>query len=593
MSFDFNPESQQQVPDMLPPKERIGAISIVSLISFLVLGAGWLCWSSISGAARSALARHDARAARASTEAKDWARAYDLLNKARSRAPADPEVMRARIDFLKATGHDPGGLVQQLNEFDRLKPLGMDDQLLLGNTLVTMGKLSEARAVLDRMAPSGETRASSLELLSKILKTEGHDQEAGIILRRAQVWKNNEPDVRLNAALEDLQSVFPELRRHARAQLWELARLQTAPALRAIHELANLTSLTLKEAQELQVLADEHPHKDLTTHLSVISALMRMQPGQRAMLVREEVQRFKAGAHGTMKEFAVWLMREHQHEEVLKLVPLSLAAKSGDLYPIMIQTLAQQRRWKELEEMLSVKQPPVDKGLVNVALADLKAHLQPDKVEARNLLEGSVASAVKEGNLPVLQAAAIEAEKLNFADIAASAFLEAADLSNAVGKSEEAVSQLQKGAEMATLAKDTSMLLRMFRKLHELRPSSRLFADQFTYLRLVLGVEMETVDMSSVVSETRRTNSTLDISLEHVPPDLLLALAAYRLGDVSSIPRLLERFHETPGLSAGQRAVAAGLLTLAGRTDRAYQIAERVPSALLLEEELVFLKKAL
>jgi len=593
MSFDFNSDSQQQVPDMLPPKEGIGAFTIIGLVSFVLLGTGWLCWSSITSAARSALARQDARAARASTEAKDWSRAYELLAKARSRAPADPEVMRARIDFLKVTGHDPGGLVQQLHEFDSVNPLEIEDQLLLGNTLVSMGKVAEARRVLERITPAADAQASSLELLSKILKTEGHEQEASVILRRAQAWKNHEPEARLNAALEDLQSVFPELRRQARSQLWELARLPTAPALRATQELAASTSLTLKEAQELRTLADAHPHKDLTTHLSVISALMRIQPENRATLVREEVQRFKSGSHGTMKDIAVWLMREHEHEEILKLVPLSLAEKSRELYPVMIQTLVQQRRWKELEEMLSVKRPPVDKGLVNVALADLKAHLLPDKLEARSLLEGSIASARVEGNLPVLKAAAMAAEKLNFLDLATSALMEAADLSKAAGGSEEAVSELQKAAKMAMGARDTASLLNVFRKLHEMRPSSQMFADQFTYLRLVLGVEMETVDVSRLVTESQSTSSALGVTLERVPPDLLLALAAYRLGDVASMRRLLERFHDTSGLSAGQRAVAAGLLSLAGRPDRAFQIAEQVPSALLLDEEIVFLKKAL
>ena len=49
---------------------------------------------------------------------------------------------------------------------------------------------------------------------------------------------------------------------------------------------------------------------------------------------------------------------------------------------------------------------------------------------------------------------------------------------------------------------------------------------------------------------------------------------------------------ELDGLPPGQRAVAAGLLQMAGRAGEAFQIAEKVPEALLLDEELAFLKKA-
>ena len=41
------------------------------------------------------------------------------------------------------------------------------------------------------------------------------------------------------------------------------------------------------------------------------------------------------------------------------------------------------------------------------------------------------------------------------------------------------------------------------------------------------------------------------------------------------------------------RAVAAALLTLVGKQGRAFEIAEKIPGALLLEEEKVFLMRAL
>ena len=51
------------------------------------------------------------------------------------------------------------------------------------------------------------------------------------------------------------------------------------------------------------------------------------------------------------------------------------------------------------------------------------------------------------------------------------------------------------------MAKNTSILLDASRKLQELSPGSAAFADRLAYLRLILGVEMETVNLSSKADE--------------------------------------------------------------------------------------------
>jgi hypothetical protein len=71
------------------------------------------------------------------------------------------------------------------------------------------------------------------------------------------------------------------------------------------------------------------------------------------------------------------------------------------------------------------------------------------------------------------------------------------------------------------------------------------------------------------------------------------AFAAYRMGDHAGIQQHLAGIGETSALPPGQRAVVAGLLSLTGKADRAYQIAEKIPAMVLLDEERAFLQKAL
>lgn len=141
------------------------------------------------------------------------------------------------------------------------------------------------------------------------------------------------------------------------------------------------------------------------------------------------------------------------------------------------------------------------------------------------------------------------------------------------------------------MAKNTAILLEASRKLRELSPGSTVFADRLAYLRLILGVEMETVTLSSQTDESS-VRAMVTVAMERVPAALLGALAAYRLGDLESVKTHLGALPDPSSLPAGQRAVAAGLLALAGRPDRAFQIAEKVPDALLLREELAFLNHA-
>lgn len=594
MSFDFDPEASQKpvMADVPPRREQIGTFAIFALVTFGLVALVWLSWAPLSTAMRAALARHDTRKALDAVAAKDWPLAAKWLTEANRRAPGDPEVLRGLIEFHKATGADPAGMAQRLKALDAIQPLSAPERLLLAEALIATGKMPEARDVLSQVPQESDVNTRRLELLAAVLKAEGHTKEAQVVGRRSLNGRNDDPQTRVHASQEDMRSAFPEVRQQARGQLWETARLKTEIALPAIEALLKDPALTVVEATDLLALAENHPLKPRSLTLSAVSALMRLKPEQRAALVREQVRRFTEEAQGTREETAVWLMREREYDELRRLVPASLAVKSRELYPILMQTLAQQQRWQELEEFLTAPNPPVDRGLVTLALAEVKAHLQPDKREARLLIDRTIEAAKVEGNLPVLRGAAAVAEKHHLADSAAAGFQAAAEKAAASGQVNDAVADLQKAATLALSAKNTGVLIAICRKLHELRPSSTAFAEEFLYLRLVLGVEIETVDLRSLGAGSEAA-SAAEMTMDRMPPDLLRALAAYRLGDAAAMRQHVASLHDTSRLPAGQRAVVAGLLSIVGKADRAFQIAEKVPGGLLLDEELAFLKKAL
>jgi len=592
MAFKFDLDSQSKAEKKAPSRLPIGKFTLFAIISFGLLVTVLLAWHPLATAANTAMARRNALEAQAATAEKDWVKAHEELTLARKRAPEDVGVIMAMVAFYKATGSDPGGLAQQLALLGQQRPLTDEEFLLLGRSLITSGKTKDARKVYEKLPLAQSTQKSGLELLSSILSAEGHVKEAEEISQRAAAQSADTPEAHLQAAVADLNSHFGEVRIQAVKQLWQFAKLNTQTGLDAIHQLAANPDLTLPEARNLLALQEQHPLKTLPTRLEVLSALLRLQPDQRADLALAEIKRFQTSKNGRREDLAYWLMKENFNEQVFKLVPKDLAIQSRELYPILMQSMAQAQRWEELQALLKLQHPPVSKSLLDLAMAEVQSHLQPDFKETRRLLQGTVTNAKQEGSVSTLHIAAVLAEKLNLADIACQAYEAAGNLAADSNLNDEALLNLQKSAELALRTKDATSLLEISRRLHQLSPSSAVFADRLIYLRLLLGIEMETVNSSSLLSQAE-LHAALAITLERIPPQMLLALAAYRLGNLEVMQQHLAALKNTDNLAAGPRAVIAGLLSLAGKGDRAYQMAEKIPTALLLDEELSFLKRAL
>lgn len=594
MAFQFDSDSQKKIPDMKLPRKRIGKFSWLVLGAFGLLIVSLIAWHPVTSVVRGMLARRNAKEAVAATAAKDWMKAHQALMLARQRAPEDEEVILAMVTFLKATGSDPGGLAQHLQRLKLKRPLTAEEELMLGRALISSGKTKDAREVYEKLPMKQSTQQPGLELLSSILNAEGHTKEAAEISHRAVVVSKAEatPEMNFQAAMTDMGSHFVEVQNQAQKQLWQLAELGTQTGMDAILQLTLSRALTVPQAKRLMEMEEEHPLQSLGMRLMVVSAQMRLQPELRAQLAKAEVDRYISTKNGRLEDMAFWLMREKFNDQVLALVPRELAVQSRELYPILVQTLSQAERWEELQGILKVPNPPVSGTLLDLAMAEVLSHVQPDMRESRRILQGTVINAAQGGDLATLQIAAQLAEKLNFADVSCQAYQAAGMKAAENNASEAALKNLQKSAELALRAKDTETLLNVSRQLHVISPSSAVFADRFEYLRLVLGVELEMVDLKALTA-LADTKAAVMVTLERIPPQLLLALSAYRLGDREAMEKHLASLPRAEGLPPGPRAVAAGLLSLAGKPDRAFQMAEKIPGALLLDEEKVFLMRAL
>ena len=570
MSFNFQPQSENSgaLQQPAPPLQR--RLSWIPICVILAIVAGFIGWNPAKRSIRDAWARSHAREAIVALEADDMGHAIAELIDARKLSPEEPEVLHATIQYLKLAKGDRRELAYHLRLLATKRPLSNDDQLLYGSCLLELGRIDEARRVHAALSSDANSNPKALTLLAQLQAAEGQSAAAIESASKARLLDKQSPEARLQLAIENSRSSFPEYRNQSWIELWSLCQLPPPVGIAAARAILLDARLTAEDAKRLLPIVEAHPHGDLAIRLDIVSALIGFFPDQKSKWVDQEVLRFETEKSGTLIEMAAWLASHGEHARLLKLIPPQLASSSKPLFTALIKGLAGEDRWQEMKQLLTSQRPPVPNTLVSIWLADAESHLQPDMKESRRQLGFAIESAIAARELEELELAAKLSERLGMPDLALKGLLHLA--SSVEPRRTEFLLHTKKLAEHS---KNTPALLEAARALHELNPANKILAEELSYLRLLLGQEMEMVHNQATQGQT-----------------LYKALAAYRLGDRSTLQNLMSMQPKSDGLSAGRRAVLSGLLAKTGQAAAAFQIAEKVPEALLLDEEVLFLKLA-
>lgn len=551
-------------------------------ISLLVVTVMMLAWNPVHNGVKGYWARQCAADALEAMERKDWALTFRHYFDARRWDAEDLEVLLTGIQVLDESGADPAGLVQLFETLESQQPLSSEQRLAFARALARVGKTRLAREQLAHLPPADLAGTEALQILALLLKEEGDDRQAQKMSEKAIAADQTSPEGRLQNAMRETASPFKEVKEGATEDIWQIATLKTPVGLDAIRRLAQDPGTSAEQARQLLEWVTAHPHRTASDRYFVLSAVMKREPESRSDLLADELLRFKEVGDTKLEAIALWLAIEKEYDLLTRLVPPEIAASSRELYPILSQALASQKRWTELEKLMTTGRPPVSQARLSVGLAWVKGEISRDDPQIREHLAAGMTAAAREKDADTLINAAALADKYHLPDLALEAYM-----SVAAFDPDKAVAVLQKAFEEAVTLKNTTDLISISRRLHDLRPASAVFTERLAYLRLVLGVEMETVDPEAVarVLSDKAGASTASTSL-------LRALAAYRLGQSDAIRQFVSDLEVPPSMPPGQRAVAAGLLQIAGRDGLAFQIAEKIPETLLLDEEKTFLRKA-
>ena len=568
-------------PELLAKPQKPWLTWILGIL--LLFGVAYWFWGpSTIFKARSYISRHYAEKAKQEMDLKDWTSAYTNLSLASNWRTDHPLVLRLTVDFLSTVGADTETLLTAYNKLITAGCATDDDILKMGNIYVQQLDIISSFALLEKLSPEKRGKRQALELLANIQRVQGQTQQAERTLRQALSMDKDDSMCQLRLAMLDMQSGgFTEIKERAEEVIWKLSEKKDRAGMVAIETLCSSNQLTSTEADTLLARLEAHPDKSPSIRYNVLSAILKTQPKKREEILNREATPEPNRTENELVTLMQWLLREHEPQRVVSLKQGNLFTKSAVLIQPYLQALADLQRWNELDETLA-RPAGLSISSASAALWRARAARYLDAANLRTKQQLNIVYEAtghgREGTTAM--AAATLAEEIGLWDVAL-LFYEGL----AKNQPQSRLQMIEKVQEMAIRDRDTNATLNAARRLHEIRPNNRQYADRTLYLRLLSGDDVELAAATLARSDSATANRLED--------HFVRALAAYRLGDLTNLRIHLDKVNDISALPQGQRAVHAGLLSISGRVGPAYQIAEQIPSILLLREELHFLKRAL
>ena len=517
----------------------------------------------------------------------EWPEAANLLREAMRVAPKDSAVLRAVAEFQLRTRASPSDVVQTFKLLQETGATTTADIVKQGHAEIRSGNLVAARRTLESLPAAERTLADVMALESEILKLEGQSGKADDKLRKALQAQDADADAPLRLALLDFKQPFSAVRARGRTRLWEFACGKDDTACKAVQALATDSALTQKEADELMRLTEAHPAPG-PARLAAVQAALRLRPEERDALLARETERAERGDDNAHMQFARWLFVIKEHERLLKFLPSEEMVKNEDLpvdiLNLKLDAMASTGRWQELAEKLT---PGVEKVLGKVSSnlwqASVATKVNHDGEKTRQHLALAFEFAGRGQNMSTSLQAAETAARLEVWDLAAAFFQGVADLMPAA---QARMTVLEKSLAMHGRNSNSEAMLQVAREIAQLSPGNEAAAFRADYLALLVGDSLEVV-------EARSGRSSAETGTEAAAhAQFLKAMADFRLRQPVALHDLPQRLETSASWTAGHRAVLAAMIAANGEPGEAFRIAERVPMALLLPEEVRLLKLA-
>jgi len=544
--------------------------------------------------------------ARAALEHRAWAKALHHAGAALQAQPGHGAALHLAADAFHQLGGHPDEVLNLLTKAKAAGQTQPEVDLKLAQAQLRRGNLSAAQSAFNHVPPAARSGWLAAEVEAALLLAQGQEPAVAAQLRERLEADPTAPGAAFRLAVLDLSAPSPARCAAAKERLMQEARSDSVHAPQAMHLLLQLRDLQATQARELAFLARKIPDPVGTElRYAALSTLLRLEvPALRVALINAEAADVsKLGPEAAFR-FLLFLAANREPEAMHNFIQprrqLLAAIDVGQLFQLELEALAQSRQWPIVAEKLkspdASRLEPWSRHLWS-ACAEAAA-TSPDRQQVRLSLEAAFEATERGRHAKHALYIADTAVLLGHHDFALICY---EMLLQKMKLPAEQIALLEKIDAALVQTPDAGSHLRFARHLAALIPGHAAHAFRVRYLELLINPSPATLNRVDNENPTPPDDADATHSARH---RLLQAMVQYRrqhlLGAI-----VMDRRREQDSLQAelrglehaipwppGPRAVIAGLLAYTGETARAFQVAEKVPAALLLPEEMRMLEMA-
>lgn len=333
----------------------------------LLTVAGWFGGRPLVHAIKGWQARRLAAQAETFMDAESWREAQMKVQDAYQLSNSEPAALRAAARFLTRVGNAKEGLAFW-KLLEAARPLTAPEQRDYATNDLALGNLDDAEARLHKAWPPGSPgtpedwrvgvqlaarrrlNAEAFDLARKILQSPASTDR--LRLESARLLFNSSPEDQASAWAFLQKLASPGKSAESLEALVDLAR-QTGGALSAAAGRAESPApKPAGSAADLAARLEAHPLAKVQHRLLASDLRMAEDPGQRATIIDQAVERFSKGDNEDLAALSAWLYSKGELERNLKVVPEEKAVTNRALYLQYLDTLGALGRWAAIEDLI-------------------------------------------------------------------------------------------------------------------------------------------------------------------------------------------------------------------------------------------------
>ena len=512
---------------------------------------------------------------------RNWSEAAPMLEKAFLASPKDPNIVRACANYERDAVKNPDATGYYLKLLIDMKAANSEDRAVMGEALLTQGRLDKAREMYESIAKADRNSKAVLQLESELARQEGDTVKANDLLRRSLSTIADEPNSKLKLAMLDVESPLKELQQHSLDSLWEIAHNSAPEALTAIERIAFHPLLNIPQSAELLELVTKRADTNQKLRFIALSAYLRFHSEERDAQLDRQIALSADKSDEELAELCQWLLSLGETQRVLNLLPKDKALKNPKLLSSYMDALLNSQSWKEIVDIVqNTRGLPLSPLNVAQLLARSAYAMGEPPAVVRTHLEQAKQFAVTSKDSFGLDKLSSIADSIGYPDVAISC------LQSVIATSQQQKENLaSRILELQHRIGDLPGMLATLDAMNSSQNRNNDHVEAFIYIKLISGIELETImdDCDKLAQQGR-----ISPNAHH----FLRALAAYRNGELTAMNKDLASVN-APELQVHWRGVFAGLLAVSGKHAEAFQIAEKIHEAVLTPEEVLIFKESL